>query len=80
MAQRSAASAALGRAVRDLRKDRSISQETLAHLSGMDRTYVGGIERGERNPTYETLRRLCDALGVRSSELIARAENLEHDA
>ena len=77
MAERSAAHAALGRAVRDLRVDRRISQEALGDLSGMDRTYVGGIERGERNPTYQTIRRLCEALGISSSELIARAEALE---
>jgi transcriptional regulator with XRE-family HTH domain len=63
--------------VRDLRKQRRISQEELGHLAGMDRTYVGGIERGEKNPTYELLRRLSDGLGVSSSELLARAEALE---
>jgi transcriptional regulator with XRE-family HTH domain len=77
VAERSAAHAALGRAVRDIRVDRRLSQEELGHRSGMDRTYVGGIERGERNPTFDTLRRLCDALGVPSSELLARAEALE---
>jgi transcriptional regulator with XRE-family HTH domain len=75
--ERSAAHGALGRAVRDLRKQRRISQEELGHLAGMDRTYVGGIERGEKNPTYELLRRLSGGLGVSSSELLARAEALE---
>ena len=77
MAERSKAHAALGQAVRGLRADRRITQEQLAALCGLDRTYVGGIERGERNPTYLNLLRLADALGVRSSELLARAENLE---
>ena len=45
----------------------------------MDRTYVGGIERGEKNPTVGSLRRLCEGLGVRSSELLARAEMLERN-
>ena len=78
MAARSQAHAALGRAVRELRVDRELSQEQLAAISGLDRTYVGGIERGERNPAYANLRRLASALGVRSSELLARAE--KHDA
>ena len=77
MAERSAAHAALGRAVREIRVARRISQEALGDLSGMDRTYVGGIERGERNPSYQAIRRLSDALAVSSSELLARAEALE---
>jgi transcriptional regulator with XRE-family HTH domain len=65
--------------VRDLRKSQQLSQEALGHLVEMDRTYVGGIERGEKNPTFEVLRRLCGGLGVSSSELLARAEAREHD-
>ncbi len=74
MASRSQAHAALGRAVRDLRADRGISQEDLAHRSGMHRTYVGGIERGERNVSYANLLRLAGALDVPPSQLLARAE------
>ena len=43
----------------------------------MDRTYVGGIERGERNPSYANLRRLASALEVPASAIVARAEKLE---
>jgi transcriptional regulator with XRE-family HTH domain len=43
----------------------------------MHRTYLGGIERGERNPSYTNIRRLADALGVSASDLIAEAERLE---
>ena len=74
MAQRSQAHAALGRAVRDIRTQRRISQEELAHLSGMHRTYLGGIERGEKNPSYTNLLRLAAALDVQASELLSRAE------
>lgn len=63
--------------MRELRTDRQLSQEQLAHLSGLDRSYVGGIERGERNPSYANLRKLADALGVPSSTLLERAEALE---
>jgi len=75
VAQRSSAHAALGRAVRRLRIERGLSQEDLAHLSRMDRTWVGGIERGEKNPSYEKLVDLATALDVRISELIAEADD-----
>ena len=75
MAQRSSAHAALGRAVRRLRIERGLSQEDLAHLSRMDRTWVGGIERGEKNPSYEKLMYLAAALDVRISDLIAEADD-----
>jgi len=74
MAARSQSHIALGQAVRDLRAGRGISQEDLAHLSGMHRTYLGGIERGERNVSYTNLKRLARALDVPASELLARAE------
>ena len=77
MAARSQSHVALGRAVRDLRRVRGISQEDLAHLSGMHRTYLGGIERGERNLSYTNLKRLAQALDVPASELLARAEQHE---
>ena len=75
VAQRSAAHVALGRAVRAVRVERGLSQEALADRSGMHRTYVGGIERGERNLAYENLLKLAEALGVPASELLARAED-----
>jgi transcriptional regulator with XRE-family HTH domain len=45
----------------------------------MHRTYLGGIERGNRNPSYTNIRRIADALHVRTSELLIRAEELESD-
>jgi transcriptional regulator with XRE-family HTH domain len=72
--QRSSAHAALGRAIRDRRTELSVSQEELAHRSGMHRTYLGGIERGERNPSYTNLLRIAKALDVRGSALLAAAE------
>lgn len=77
MAQRSAAHVALGAAIRHLRERRGISQEALAELAAMHRTYLGGIERGERNPSYANLRKIAAALDVRASELVRRAEELE---
>jgi transcriptional regulator with XRE-family HTH domain len=67
---------ALGLAIRELRRGAGISQEVLAERARLHRTYVGGIERGERNVSFGNLLRLADALGVRPSELFARYERL----
>lgn len=61
----------LARNVRRLRKDLGISQEELADLANLHRTYVSGIERKVRNPTIEILARLAVALGVTESDLLA---------
>jgi transcriptional regulator with XRE-family HTH domain len=74
VAERSQAHAALGRAIREHREVRGLSQEELGFRSGLHRTYVGGIERGERNPSFTNILRVADALGVSASELLARAE------
>jgi transcriptional regulator with XRE-family HTH domain len=67
----------LGLAVRDLRGRREWSQEELAHASGLHPTYISGIERGLRNPTWLSLGRIAGALEVRMSELAALAEKLD---
>lgn len=53
---------------------RGLSQEELAQAAGLDRTYVSGIERGERNPSLTSLLRLADSLGTRVADLAARAD------
>ena len=68
---------ALGRAIKHLRTSAGISQEALADRCEMHRTYVGGIERGERNVSFGNLLKLARALGVGASELLALAESLE---
>ena len=60
---------AFGARVRYLRLAAGLSQEELAHVSKLDRTYVGGIERGERNPSLKNILRLAAALKV-SPELL----------
>lgn len=50
--------------VRAARLARQMSQEELAELCGLHRTYVGSVERGERNATLSTLEVLAEALGV----------------
>jgi transcriptional regulator with XRE-family HTH domain len=61
----------LARNLRALRKQRGWSQEVMAEECGLHRTYVGAIERGERNVTLDTLNLLAHALGVTSAELIS---------
>jgi transcriptional regulator with XRE-family HTH domain len=56
--------------LRRLRVRRGLSQEALAVDAGVDRSYVGRIERGVENPTVETLDRLAVALEVAAAELL----------
>ena len=60
----------LGQRVRQLREHGGVSQEELAHLADLDRTYVGGVERGERNLGALNLLRIAAALGVSASVLL----------
>jgi len=63
--------AEFGRRVRELRKAREFSQEELAHRAGLHYTYVGGIERGERNPALVNIGKIAAALGVSPAELFS---------
>lgn len=65
---------AFGSAVREHRARLSLSQEALAERSELHRTYVGGVERGERNVSVMNIYRLADALGIRASDLFDTAE------
>lgn len=56
--------------MRALRKERGISQELLADKARIDRSYMGGIERGERNPTLTMIRRIAKALRVAPAKLL----------
>ena len=59
----------LGARVRKLRKALGLSQEALALSCGLDRSYVGAIERGESNVSLINIHRLADGLKVRTAEL-----------
>ena len=59
-----------GARVRALRVVRSLSQEELAQNAGLHRTYVGGIERGERNISLVNIEKLAAALGVSLDSLL----------
>jgi transcriptional regulator with XRE-family HTH domain len=66
---------AFGQVVRDLRIERKLSQEKLSELSGLDRSYVSEIERGEKTASIRTLVKLAEGLGKLPSSLIADMEN-----
>lgn len=72
---RSPQHAAFGRAVREARTALGISQEALADATQLDRTYISGIERGQRNPSLTNILRIAAALQVRPAELLARTED-----
>lgn len=59
-----------GQKLQQTRKSNGITQEELAAKISMDRTYIGLIERGGRNPTVRTLYKIAKALKVNSSELL----------
>jgi len=67
---------ALGLAVRAARVERGWTQEQLSEAAGLDRTYVSGLERGRRNPTLTTQKRVTDALGKPLHELVRAAEEM----
>jgi DNA-binding XRE family transcriptional regulator len=66
---------ALGRAIRRLRLRHSLTIETLALDAGVHPTYLSGIERGIRNPTWSKLCALADTLSVPVTTIVKEAEN-----
>lgn len=60
----------VGRTIREARKAKNMSQESLSLASGLDRSYVGSVERGERNISIVNLKEIADALKVSLSELL----------
>ena len=67
---------AFGRRVQECRIERGFTQESLALASGLDRTYIGGIERGERNLSLLKFHRLAETLNVSAGELLRRREDV----
>ena len=61
---------ALGRLIARKRGERGLSQEALAHRAGLHRTFLGMVERAERNITILNLLRIATALGVKPGELL----------
>lgn len=61
-----------GKAIRELRKEKGLSQEAFADLAGIDRSYMGHIERGEKNITLTKIYQISNALGLSVSEVFNR--------
>jgi len=59
-----------GNRMRELRKEKGLSQEALADLAGMHRTYIGAIERGEQNVSLDNINKIAKALIVKPSSLV----------
>jgi transcriptional regulator with XRE-family HTH domain len=66
--------AAFGSAVREFRRARGLSQERLAEVAGIHRTYIGDVERGVRNVSLVNIVRIARALSVEASTLLATME------
>ncbi|MDR3324472.1 MAG: helix-turn-helix domain-containing protein, partial [Spirochaetaceae bacterium] len=61
---------AFGEQLREFRKKKGVSQENFAFDTGLDRTYISGLECGKRNPSLKIVFRLAKALGIEASELL----------
>jgi len=67
---------AFGDALKQVRGERGLSQEAAALTCGLDRSFFGKVERGEKNPTLDTIWRIADGLGTRPSDLLAMTERI----
>ena len=66
---------AFGQMVRGLRKSQGFSQESFAYYCGLDRSYMGGVERGERNITLANMEIIITALRLKPSEFFATLDD-----
>jgi transcriptional regulator with XRE-family HTH domain len=63
-----------GNRIKQLRQENELSQEALAHLADLDRTYIPSIEKGERNVSLEVIQKLSKAFKIKISELLKGIE------
>ena len=70
---------AVGQRIRNYRTQKGLSQEKLAELSGCHPTYIGQLERGEKNATLESIERITVALGITLSKLFEKLGGQEDD-
>ena len=69
---------AFGQVVRDTRKERKLSQEQLAELSGMHVNHISFIERAKTSPSLQAMQQISEALGIKLSAMLEAAENLSN--
>ncbi len=60
-----------GQAVRNKRISAGLTQEELADRAGLDRSYMGGVERGDRNPSLSVIEKIAEGLGITLAELFS---------
>lgn len=60
----------IGKVIRILRKEKKLSQDVLSGLAGISRTHLTMIENGTKNPNFDTICKIADALNMRPSELV----------
>jgi transcriptional regulator with XRE-family HTH domain len=59
-----------GKRIKELRQSKGLSQEAVAHLADLDRTYIPSIEKGERNVSIDVIKKLSLAFEIKMSELL----------
>ena len=64
----------LGDEIRKARESAQMTQESLSYAAEIDRSYVSLLENNKKSPTVDVLFRICDALGIKASSLLARVE------
>jgi transcriptional regulator with XRE-family HTH domain len=64
----------LGDELKKSREAAKMTQEKLSFAAGVDRSYISLLENGKKSPTVDLLFRICDALGITASSLLARVE------
>lgn len=69
----------LGKRIRLIRETLRLSQQDLSRLSGLNRAYIGGVERGERNITVDNIEKIAAGLGVSVALLFSRDSALSQD-
>jgi transcriptional regulator with XRE-family HTH domain len=68
-----------GKILQEERKAKKISQEKLANLTGLDRTFISLIENGKRSPTLSTILKICSALEISPSSIFSKFEEQDPD-
>ena len=66
----------VGETIRNLRKEKGISQDILSGLAGIARTHLTMIENGDKQPNFETIWKIAVALNMKPSELVSQIEQL----
>lgn len=66
--------------LRKVREESGLSQEKLARVSGIDRTFISGVERNQRNITLNTLEKLLKALDIRQDDFLSRLSEMSSES